>query len=114
MNRTNYYPETVIVIPTYNEADNLPKIVDEISNLGIRNIGFIIIDDGSTDATVEIAQSFTPRFPSCEFCVVRQSNQGPGAARLAARPAGDGPAAVAHAGGDRGRYRGDIGRCREI
>jgi glycosyltransferase involved in cell wall biosynthesis len=41
----------------------------------------IIVDDGSTDATVEIAQSFQSHFPFCEFCVVRQTNQGPGAAR---------------------------------
>tara|TARA_Y100001970_G_scaffold68675_4_gene87555 strand:+ start:56176 stop:56904 length:729 start_codon:yes stop_codon:yes gene_type:complete len=80
MNRSNYYPETVIVIPTYNEADNLPKIVEEISNLGIRNIGFIIIDDASPDGTGMIADKLSNKFKGFFKVIHRKEKMGLGTA----------------------------------
>ena len=70
-----------VIIPAYMAAGSIAKALSSVEAQTYLPREIIIIDDGSTDATVEIAQSFTPRFPSCEFCVVRQSNQGPGAAR---------------------------------
>ena len=80
MSKSNYYPETVIVIPTYNEADNLPKIVEEISSLGINKIGFIIIDDGSPDGTGIIADKLSDKFQGFFKVIHRKSKMGLGTA----------------------------------
>jgi len=44
-------PNTVIVIPTYNEVDSIEPLVSRLRATGIKGIGFIIIDDGSSDGT---------------------------------------------------------------
>ena len=80
MSKSNYYPETVIVIPTYNEADNLPKIVEEISSLGFNKIGFIIIDDGSPDGTGIIADKLSDKFQGFFKVIHRKSKMGLGTA----------------------------------
>ena len=43
---------TGIVIPTYNEADNIPTLFEGLAPVGAQ---IIIVDDGSTDGTAEIA-----------------------------------------------------------
>lgn len=44
----------VIIVPTYNEAENLPRLLDEIfANLPIAEV--LIVDDGSPDGTGAIA-----------------------------------------------------------
>lgn len=50
----------VIQIPCYNEEECLPVTLNEIpgSFPGIDSYEILIIDDGSTDKTVEAARSF--------------------------------------------------------
>lgn len=43
---------TGIVIPTYNEADNIPTLFEGLAPVGAQ---IIIVDDGSTDGTAEVA-----------------------------------------------------------
>lgn len=43
-----------IVIPAYNEGRNIAKVLDELSPLGYR---IVVVDDGSSDLTGEIARS---------------------------------------------------------
>ncbi|MBA31853.1 MAG: hypothetical protein CL748_04950 [Chloroflexi bacterium] len=80
MINSQHFIETIIVIPTYNEADNLPKIVKEISSLGINNIGFIIIDDGSPDGTGKIADKISNEFPGFFKVIHREEKMGLGTA----------------------------------
>jgi len=47
-------PSALIVIPTCNEAENLPPLVDAIQALG-RGFEILIVDDNSPDGTGEIA-----------------------------------------------------------
>jgi 4,4'-diaponeurosporenoate glycosyltransferase len=47
-----------ILIPARNEAHNLPKLLDSIQRQSFQPLEVIVIDDGSTDATAEIATSF--------------------------------------------------------
>jgi len=49
--------KTTIVIPTYNEAENLPKIVKAVFAQPIDDLHMIIVDDGSPDGTGEIAEN---------------------------------------------------------
>ena len=44
-----------VVIPTYNEAENLPKLVSAIFSLPLPNLKILIVDDQSPDGTGEIA-----------------------------------------------------------
>lgn len=54
-----------IIIPTYNEAKNLPLLVEEIfSSLGADiNAELIVVDDNSPDGTGRIAEELSGRFP---------------------------------------------------
>ena len=43
-----------VIIPTYNEAENLPRMVSELMDLGL-NLDVIVVDDNSPDGTGRIA-----------------------------------------------------------
>ena len=45
--------ELLIVIPAYNEEENIDIIVQKIIELPIKNKEILFIDDGSTDNTLE-------------------------------------------------------------
>jgi len=71
-----------VVIPAYNEANRLPQFLSEVvpafaSHLCESEI--ILIDDGSTDNTVEVAESFRELLPSLTI-VKLEKNSGKGAA----------------------------------
>ncbi len=46
--------DTVVFIPAWNEEGNLPAVLDELA-LELPGIDVLVIDDGSTDATADIA-----------------------------------------------------------
>ncbi len=46
----------LIIVPAFNEENNIGTTIKEIQNCRI-NFDILIIDDGSTDATVEVARS---------------------------------------------------------
>lgn len=50
----------VIVLPTYNEAENLPKLVSALSSLPL-DLKVLIVDDHSPDGTGEIADELSAR-----------------------------------------------------
>jgi len=71
---------TLVVIPTYNEKENVEKIV-----AGIRtylNCDVLIIDDGSPDGTGEIADRMAAASPHVQV-IHRSGKQGLGTAYLA-------------------------------
>lgn len=47
--------DVTVVIPTLNEAEGIRSVIEEIKEIGIKNI--LVVDGGSTDGTVEIAES---------------------------------------------------------
>lgn len=44
-----------IVVPTYNEAGNLPRLAEILADLGLENLHLLVVDDNSPDGTGEIA-----------------------------------------------------------
>ena len=46
---------TVVVIPTYNERENLREIVERVATLKIPNLRMVIVDDNSPDGTGKLA-----------------------------------------------------------
>lgn len=47
--------KTTFVIPTYNEAENLPKLVSALFGLPVPELSLLIVDDNSPDGTGRIA-----------------------------------------------------------
>ena len=48
--------ELTVVIPTYNEAENLPKLVSALFDLPLPQLCILIVDDNSPDGTGEMAE----------------------------------------------------------
>ncbi len=71
-----------IVIPAYNEEVFLLKLIDLIRQVDTEGLGYkkeiIIVDDGSTDNTLELAENLAEA--SSEIKVIHQANQGKGRA----------------------------------
>lgn len=72
-------PRYSFVIPAYNEERRLPATLEAIAALAAHLLGrceIIIADDGSADATADIAEAF--RSPLCWIRVLRLSHRGKG------------------------------------
>jgi dolichol-phosphate mannosyltransferase len=62
-----------MVIPTYNERDNLEPLISRVSSaLGGRDSEIIIVDDDSPDRTWELAQELTVRTHDPRIRVIRR------------------------------------------
>jgi hypothetical protein len=48
--------DTLVFIPAWNEEDNLPAVLDELSG-GLPGTDVLVVDDGSTDGTAEVARA---------------------------------------------------------
>jgi glycosyltransferase involved in cell wall biosynthesis len=66
-----------VVIPLYNKGPYILRALNSIARQSYRDFAAIVVNDGSTDNSRELAESFRdPRFR-----VIHQKNAGPGAAR---------------------------------
>ena len=52
-----------VVIPTYNEAQNLPILIGALFSLPIGGLRVVIVDDNSSDGTGRIAESLAEEHP---------------------------------------------------
>ena len=52
-----------VVIPTYNEAENLPALAAALWSLPIPDLKILVIDDASPDGTGEIADALSHSKP---------------------------------------------------
>ncbi|MFJ9843089.1 polyprenol monophosphomannose synthase [Kitasatospora sp. NPDC101155] len=49
-------PKVVVVVPTYNERENLPVLAGLLAELPLENLHLLVVDDNSPDGTGEIAE----------------------------------------------------------
>lgn len=49
--------KTTVVIPTFNEAENLPLIVEKVLSLPLPDLEILVVDDNSPDGTGELAEN---------------------------------------------------------
>lgn len=68
------------IIPAYNAQSWLNQCLDSLMNQTLNSHKVIIVDDGSTDNTAEIAQSYVQQSPGM-FYYIKQENAGQGSAR---------------------------------
>jgi dolichol-phosphate mannosyltransferase len=66
---------TTIVLPTYNEAENLPKLVSALLSLPLE-LSVLVVDDHSPDGTGEIAEMLSGQYPARVFVLHRAGKMG--------------------------------------
>ena len=71
----------LVIIPTYNEKENIEEIVRVVSDLP-GGFHILIIDDGSPDGTAAIVKSLQRKIPDRLHLVERSGKQGLGTAYL--------------------------------
>ena len=73
--------KTLVVVPTYNERDNLPKVVECLLNLPVQ-VEMLVVDDNSPDGTGKLADEFAAKHPQVHV-LHRQEKNGLGRAYCA-------------------------------
>jgi dolichol-phosphate mannosyltransferase len=71
----------VVIIPTYNEKENISKIINAIFNLE-EKFHILIVDDGSPDGTAEIVKGLQMAYPEELHLIEREGKLGLGTAYI--------------------------------
>lgn len=74
--------KTTIIMPTYNEAENLPGLVERIMSLPKSNINLLFIDDNSPDGTGQVAEDLGKKYPGRIQVIHREGKLGLGSAYI--------------------------------
>jgi glycosyltransferase involved in cell wall biosynthesis len=74
-------PSVTVVMPAFNAARYISPAIDSVRRQTIRDLELLVVDDGSTDETVEIVRHVSNEDPRVKLIV--QANAGPGPARNA-------------------------------
>ena len=82
-NRDKFHFKIAIVVPTYNEVETLPVLVEQVRQQEIDGLGFIVVDDGSPDETGELADKLADDYPGVFLVIHREGKQGLGTAYMA-------------------------------
>jgi GT2 family glycosyltransferase len=72
------------IVPVYNRPRQLREAVESALSQDYWPIDIVMVDDGSTDETCDVAQALAHAYPDV-VRVARQANAGPGAARETGR-----------------------------
>ncbi len=63
----NFQPYVSILIPAHNEADVIEKTIENISQIDYPRYEIIVIDDRSTDNTLEILEKISCNYPKVKY-----------------------------------------------
>nr|MBC7612057.1 polyprenol monophosphomannose synthase [Pseudopedobacter sp.] len=74
-------PDSLVIIPTYNEKENIEKIIRKVFSL-THTFHILIVDDGSPDGTAQIVKNIQAEFPGMLFIEERSGKQGLGTAYI--------------------------------
>ncbi len=73
--------EALVIIPTYNEAENIRTVIDKVMGLAYP-FSVLIIDDGSPDGTADLVRMAQQEYPKRIFMEERSGKLGLGTAYL--------------------------------
>jgi len=73
--------KALVIIPTYNEKENIEKMIRSIFSLPA-SFDMLIVDDGSPDGTAAIVRSIQISYPERLFLFEREGKQGLGTAYI--------------------------------
>ncbi|HZH70050.1 MAG TPA: polyprenol monophosphomannose synthase [Flavobacteriaceae bacterium] len=71
----------LVIIPTYNEIENIDRIIRNVITLR-RNFNVLVVDDNSPDGTANTVKKLIEEFPDKVFLEVRKSKKGLGTAYI--------------------------------
>ena len=74
-------PLVSIIIPMYNAQEWIVGLLQSILDQSYQNIEVILVNDGSTDTSVELVTKFSTEFTAIKITIVNQENRGVAAAR---------------------------------
>ena len=73
--------DCLVIIPTYNEKENIARIVRKVFSLE-KEFNILIVEDNSPDGTADIVKSLIPEFPGRLFIEERKGKLGLGTAYI--------------------------------
>lgn len=71
-------PKTIVVIPTYNERENLPLMVEALFALPVTDLEMLVVDDNSPDGTGQLADQLATQHPERVHVLHRAAKTGLG------------------------------------
>lgn len=74
-------PDSLIIIPTYNEKENIERMIRKVFSLP-HEFHLLIVDDGSPDGTPIIVKDLQNVYPDTLFMLERKGKQGLGTAYI--------------------------------
>jgi dolichol-phosphate mannosyltransferase len=77
------FSNVTVVVPTYNERDNLPRLVGMLAALDLPGLRVLVVDDNSPDGTGEIADKLALDSPDFVSVLHRTEKTGLGRAYVA-------------------------------
>lgn len=73
----------MVVMPTYNEKENLPLITEALFKLNLPRLEILVVDDNSPDGTGQLAEALRVQYDKRLYVLHRQQKQGLGPAYVA-------------------------------
>ena len=73
--------DSVVIIPTYNEKENIENIIRAVFSLP-KNFEVLVIEDGSPDGTADIVKKLQKEFPETLHIIERKGKLGLGTAYI--------------------------------
>jgi dolichol-phosphate mannosyltransferase len=73
---------TTVVIPTYNEAENLPNLISALFSLPLPELHILVVDDNSPDGSGDVARGLAPTYPGRLSVLSRPAKLGLGSAYI--------------------------------
>lgn len=78
---SNKFPLVSIVIPMFNAQEWIIGLLQSITNQSYKNIEVIVVNDGSTDSSLELVTKFSEKFSEIKISILDQKNSGVSVAR---------------------------------
>ncbi|MCB9781674.1 MAG: glycosyltransferase [Candidatus Omnitrophica bacterium] len=81
MNDTQRALKASVIIPMYNAASDIPNLLEALAAQTVIPEEVILVDDGSTDGSVDTAEEWRGNHPEYPIRILKQENRGPAKAR---------------------------------
>jgi glycosyltransferase involved in cell wall biosynthesis len=70
-----------VIVPCYNNQNTVCETIESIKNQTHKFVQIIVINDGSTDSSLDLIQNYKQKNPTLNMVIDSQKNQGPSSAR---------------------------------
>ena len=69
-------PEVSVIVPCYNCAFTVEKTLDSLAAQTLKDLELIVINDGSTDSTLQVLEAWKAAHPDVEMKLYSKENEG--------------------------------------